>query len=152
MTRLLTKLRNQGLVSDFHIYVVEQSSDGRKFNRGKLLNIGFDLARKRVGSSRRHDVYIFHDVDLLPQDDLGHWYAKFPVKPIHIARVWNRYSNNPKYVVCLCLFVCVSRVLASVSASLVPRRITSPTANVCACVVPFPNILPPRTKGTLGAS
>jgi hypothetical protein len=98
MTRFLTKLRNQGLVSDFHIYVVEQSPDERKFNRGKLLNIGFDLARKRVGASRRHDVYIFHDVDLLPQDDLGPWYARFPVKPIHIARVWNRYSNNPKYV------------------------------------------------------
>jgi len=94
MIKFLGRQKSQGLVSDFHVYVVEQSDDGRKFNRGKLLNIGFDLAKK---SGRKHDVFIFHDVDLLPQDDLGSWYGKFPVKPIHIARVWDRYSNNPKY-------------------------------------------------------
>jgi len=86
-------------IRDFHIYIVEQSNDGRKFNRGKLLNIGFDLARKhgKKNGVQNHDVFIFHDVDLLPEDDLAQWYAKFPTKPIHIARVWNRYSNNPKY-------------------------------------------------------
>ena len=89
------KLKAQGAVSEFHVYILEQSDDGRKFNRGKLLNIGFDLARKnrRMG----HDVFIFHDVDLLPGDDLGDWYARFPKIPLHIARVWGRYSNNPKY-------------------------------------------------------
>jgi N-terminal region of glycosyl transferase group 7/WW domain/N-terminal domain of galactosyltransferase len=87
--------RELGLISDYHIYIIEQSDDGRKFNRGKLLNIGFDLARK---SQRHHDVFIFHDVDLLPDDDLQVWYTKFPKLPIHIARVWDRYSNNPKYI------------------------------------------------------
>jgi N-terminal region of glycosyl transferase group 7/WW domain len=101
MVKFLTKLKNLGSVSDFHVYVVEQSADSRKFNRGKLLNIGFDLARHKF-SGRKHDVFIFHDVDLLPQDDLGQWYAKFPANPIHIARVWDRYSNNPKYVCCVC--------------------------------------------------
>jgi len=94
MNAFFAKLKKDGLVSDHHIYIIEQSDDGRKFNRGKLLNIGFDLARK---SPKHHDVFIFHDVDLLPQDDLGPWYAKFPKTPIHIARVWDRYSNNPKY-------------------------------------------------------
>lgn len=94
MIQFLSKLKKNGQVSDYHIYIVEQSDDGRKFNRGKLLNIGFDMARK---SGRNHDVFIFHDVDLLPDDNLGRWYAKFPVKPLHIARVWDRYSNNPKY-------------------------------------------------------
>jgi hypothetical protein len=94
MHKFLTKLKNNRKVSDFHIYIIEQSDDQRKFNRGKLLNIGFDVARK---SRRQHDVFIFHDVDLLPQDDLALWYAKFPSTPVHIARVWNRYSNNPKY-------------------------------------------------------
>lgn len=28
----------------FKIFVIEQGDDGRKFNRGKVLNIGFDLA------------------------------------------------------------------------------------------------------------
>jgi hypothetical protein len=93
MVQFLQKQKNAGRVTDFHIYVVEQSDDQRKFNRGKLLNIGFDFAKKR----RHHSVYIFHDVDLLPGDDLGPWYAKLPQTPIHIARCWDRYSNNPKY-------------------------------------------------------
>jgi len=96
MNQFLSKLKRRGLLSNYHIYIVEQSNDGRKFNRGKLLNIGFDFAKKQKG--RNHDVYIFHDVDLLPQDDLGTWYAKFPKTPLHIARVWDRYSNNPKYM------------------------------------------------------
>ncbi|CAM9594997.1 unnamed protein product [Choristocarpus tenellus] len=83
-------LERQGVT--FHIFIVEQSVDGRKFNRGKLLNAGFDMARK-TGCS----VFVFHDVDLLPSDELGRWYVTTPHQPVHIARVWNRYSNNPKY-------------------------------------------------------
>lgn len=94
MHQFFDKIKRKGLVSDYHLYIVEQSDDKRKFNRGKLLNIGFDLATK---SGRKHDVFIFHDVDLLPSPELGKWYAKMPTKPIHIARVWDRYSNNPKY-------------------------------------------------------
>lgn len=142
MDKFLTQLCKNGTVSDYHIYIVEQSDDGRKFNRGKLLNIGFDCAKnhtaKVVSASGakiqppKHDVFIFHDVgtyfcssprrtnrrkslnhslhclvviipnllcpaDLLPQDDLGKWYGLFPKRPLHIARVWDRYSNNPKY-------------------------------------------------------
>ena len=81
-------------ISDYHIYIIEQSDDQRKFNRGKLLNIGFDMARS---TKRNHDVFIFHDVDLLPDQNLAVWYTKFPKFPIHIARVWDRYSGNPKY-------------------------------------------------------
>jgi hypothetical protein len=40
MNAFLGKLVQQGRVSDYHIYIVEQSDDKRKFNRGKLLNIG----------------------------------------------------------------------------------------------------------------
>jgi len=94
MTNFMSKQMAAGTVKDFHIYIIEQSSDGRKFNRGKLLNIGFELA-KRTGA--HHDVFIFHDVDLLPSDDLGSWYSRFPTTPIHIARCWDRYANNPKY-------------------------------------------------------
>jgi hypothetical protein len=94
MHQFLGNLVNQKKISAYHIYIVQQSDDGRKFNRGKLLNIGYDVARK---SPCKHDVFIFHDVDLLPQKNLGDWYAAFPTVPIHIARVWDRYSNNEKY-------------------------------------------------------
>jgi hypothetical protein len=95
MHTFFAKLKTKKLIADYHVYIVEQSDDGRKFNRGKLLNIGFDYARKN--GKPKHDVFIYHDVDLLPQEDLGEWYAQFPKQPIHIARVWDRYSNNPKY-------------------------------------------------------
>lgn len=95
MLQFLRTIWEEGRISNYHIYIVEQSNDGRKFNRGKLLNIGFDLAKKNVKA--QHDVFIFHDVDLLPQPDLKSAYAQFPKTPYHIARVWGRYSNNPKY-------------------------------------------------------
>ncbi|CAH0480202.1 unnamed protein product [Peronospora belbahrii] len=78
--------------ASFHMFILEQSLDGRKFNRGKLLNAGFDMARDD------YDVYIFHDVDLLPGDDLSECYTSVPhVGPMHIARVWERYSESSNY-------------------------------------------------------
>jgi predicted nucleic acid binding AN1-type Zn finger protein len=47
--------------SSYRIYIIEQSDDNRKFNRGKLLNIGFQLA-----CADGCKALIFHDVDLLP--------------------------------------------------------------------------------------
>lgn len=98
MKSFLAELVTSNKIQDFHIYIIEQSNDQRKFNRGKLLNIGFDFALKRSEKHPpRHTIFIFHDVDLLPQANLRNWYATFPTKPIHIARVWDRYSNNTKY-------------------------------------------------------
>ena len=78
----------------FKIFIVEQSDDKLKFNRGKLLNIGYVLAREE-----QYDTFIFHDVDLLPSLNLVTSYRIQPKdkSPLHIARVWNRYNNNPKY-------------------------------------------------------
>ena len=47
--------------STYRIYIIEQSNDERKFNRGKLLNIGFQIA-----CAEGCKALIFHDVDLLP--------------------------------------------------------------------------------------
>ncbi|KAK1932561.1 Beta-1 [Phytophthora citrophthora] len=78
--------------ASFHIFILEQSLDGRKFNRGKLLNAGFDMARDD------YDVYIFHDVDLLPGEELGEHYTTVPLLgPMHIARMWGRYSESDNY-------------------------------------------------------
>ncbi|RLN47614.1 hypothetical protein BBJ29_005630 [Phytophthora kernoviae] len=76
----------------FHIFILEQSMGGRKFNRGKLLNAGFDMARDD------YDMFIFHDVDLLPGDDLAEFYLQMPhLGPMHIARVWDRYNESSTY-------------------------------------------------------
>lgn len=84
----------------FHIYIVEQSDDGRKFNRGKLLNAGYEIARQ--AGSDGCSAFIFHDVDLLPDNDLLPHYrcgaTSFATTPNHIARVWSRYNANADYV------------------------------------------------------
>ncbi len=84
MNRYLTELHHR----DFVILVVEQSHDGRKFNRGKLLNVGFMQALD-MGC----DYCIFHDVDLLPDRQLFAFYGQYPDTPIHLAANWNKYRH-----------------------------------------------------------
>jgi N-terminal region of glycosyl transferase group 7/N-terminal domain of galactosyltransferase len=85
-----TFLRQSGC--DYRIFIIEQYIDDRKFNRGKLLNIGFDIACKD-----NYNIFIFHDVDLLPSIELLPYYSTLPSSPVHIARVWNRYNGNENY-------------------------------------------------------
>ncbi len=78
---------------DFKIFVVEQQNDGKKFNRGQLLNIGFAVAENEGYTN-----FIFHDVDLLPSKELKEYYDGVDAsKAIHIAAVWDRYGSNPDY-------------------------------------------------------
>lgn len=77
----------------FKIFIIEQSNDGKKFNRGKLLNVGYLMARKEGFTT-----FIFHDVDLLPDSILWKCYFLFPSRgPCHLAHRWNRYSSNENY-------------------------------------------------------
>ncbi len=75
----------------FCIYIIEQSNDCRKFNRGKLLNIGYNIAKKDGCNN-----FVFHDVDLIPSEDLLKYYTNIPEenRPVHIAKIWNRYSGD----------------------------------------------------------
>jgi len=88
-------LKGLDCVEDFRIYVIEQSDDGRKFNRGKLLNFGF-----LIGKQEGFDTFVFQDVDLLPKDPLKVWYNNRPDlgHPVHIARCWSRYNQSDKYL------------------------------------------------------
>jgi len=56
----LTAFLKRTLTVPFTIIVVEQS-DRKEFNRGKLLNIGFEEAKKQ-----KCTYVIFHDVDMIP--------------------------------------------------------------------------------------
>jgi hypothetical protein len=76
----------------YKIFVIEQSEDGRKFNRGQLLNIGFKAALKEG-----YDNFVFHDVDLLPSEELKIYYTTIPKQPIHIAAVWRDRYEYEKY-------------------------------------------------------
>ena len=91
--RMIEFLGQNKKISYFHIYIIEQSDDNRKFNRGKLLNIGYKIAEEE----HNYDSYIFHDVDLLPHGKISKYYSMKPSSPIHIASGWKRYGSNPKY-------------------------------------------------------
>lgn len=73
-------------------YVVEQKGTEDKFNRGKLLNIGFEAAVRDGATS-----FIFHDVDLVPHPSLLTLYEMHPIRPIHIGKLFRRYNGNPDY-------------------------------------------------------
>ena len=63
------------------ILVVEQT-EGKKFNKGALLNIG--------AKESKSDSVIFHDVDVLPKKEILPYYAVFPEHPIHIGKAWSQ--------------------------------------------------------------
>lgn len=75
------------------LVVVEQSQDGRKFNRGQLLNAGFRLAQELLPNLSS---FIMHDVDLLPSLDMRRVYANPPPEgcAVHLASVWPKYSYD----------------------------------------------------------
>jgi len=69
---------------DYEIIIVEQD-DAKTFNRGKLLNIGFQYS-KRLGC----DYVVFHDVDMIPID-ADYSYCNYP---IHLASKFVSGTNG----------------------------------------------------------
>lgn len=63
---------------DYGIFVIEQTGDG-SFNRAMLMNVGFVEALKLYN----YDCFIFHDVDLLPEDDRNLYTC--PEQPRHMS-------------------------------------------------------------------
>jgi len=80
--------KNNILNLNASILIIEQSNDGKPFNRGALLNIGFEL-----GKLSNPDIYIFHDVDLLSSPKIYPLYYTYPEHPIHIGALWKSKYN-----------------------------------------------------------
>ena len=76
---------------EYKIYIIEQNNKTNKFNRGVLLNIGFLLLKDNF------DYFIFHDIDLIPNNDLLCYYELYPFNPVHIGDVNTKYSVGGKY-------------------------------------------------------
>ncbi|KAI3413769.1 hypothetical protein GPALN_011250 [Globodera pallida] len=70
---------------DYAIFVVEQTNN-QTFNRGKLMNVGF------VEASLLYDwqCFIFHDVDLLPEDDRNLYSC--PEHPRHMSAAVDKFK------------------------------------------------------------
>ena len=70
---------------DYELIVVEQNDD-LPFNRGKLLNIGFQIALRK-----QCDYVVFHDIDMLPID-VDYSYSDVP---IHLA---TNFTNSKREI------------------------------------------------------
>tara|TARA_B100001175_G_C19505224_1_gene640454 strand:- start:309 stop:2726 length:2418 start_codon:yes stop_codon:yes gene_type:complete len=75
---------------NYHIFIIEQSEDGNKFNIGKLKNIGFEIALKKD----KFNHFIFTDIDMIPDYNLIPYYLKNPTEPIAIAYKGTRYNTS----------------------------------------------------------
>ncbi|XP_037569197.1 beta-1,4-N-acetylgalactosaminyltransferase bre-4 [Dermacentor silvarum] len=78
---------------DYGIYLVEQNGT-EKFNRAKLLNVGYEIAKAMDG----YDCFIFHDVDLLPENRRNEYACK-DGGPLHMStcldyRKYKRYYET----------------------------------------------------------
>jgi len=77
---------------NFHIYIIEQSEDGKGFNIGKTKNIGFEIA---FNSDIQFDHYIFTDIDMIPNYDLMKYYIKNPKNGVlSLANRGSRWSKK----------------------------------------------------------
>lgn len=70
---------NKFKVGDNHldVYIIDQNNN-EKFNRGLLLNIGFEISKLK-----HYDRYIFHDVDTYPDLKMFEQYFKFIQYNVH---------------------------------------------------------------------
>ncbi|XP_077335846.1 beta-1,4-galactosyltransferase 4-like [Lithobates pipiens] len=66
---------------DYGIYVIHQAGDG-KFNRAKLLNVGYLEALKE----EKWDCFILHDVDLVPENDFNTYLCDTEPKHLVVGR------------------------------------------------------------------
>ncbi|KAL1439609.1 hypothetical protein MTO96_010085 [Rhipicephalus appendiculatus] len=82
-------LQNQQL--DYGIYIVEQNGTGG-FNRAKLFNAGYEI----VKAMHNHSCFIFHDVDLLPENRRNE-YACRDQGPFHYTTCLDKWEYKIIY-------------------------------------------------------
>lgn len=76
-----------GTKYDYEIIIIEQC-DNKPFNRAKLMNIGFDVAKEK------YEFFCFHDVDLLPINQSKYNEVKCPT---HLCAKIDYYDWKPLY-------------------------------------------------------
>jgi predicted NAD-dependent protein-ADP-ribosyltransferase YbiA (DUF1768 family) len=92
--------------SSMPILIVTQSDDGRGFNRGALLNIGFDFLARSSGVRGSFDSFIMHDVDLVfPPEFVEKYYGSAASSSgssrrqiIHYGKTIKGYYDYPDFL------------------------------------------------------
>ena len=96
LSALLARLRSMFLPGECLVVVAEQADDGRKFNRGQLLNAAFAHARETLASrlDARDTLYCFHDCDMLPDASLAAHYLRGPPAFARFSREENDDASS----------------------------------------------------------
>jgi hypothetical protein len=77
-----------------NILVVEQSKDQMKFNRGMLLNIGYDYLCRELPEVTS---FVVHDVDILMSEEIvDHYYGDDGKDLVHLGRLIKRDKYESK--------------------------------------------------------
>lgn len=77
---------------EFHIFIIQKPKD-TKLNLGLLNNIGYDISEKLD-----YNVFIFHNIDLLPNEDMLKYYKIYPENPIQLGYNLNEYIYQKYYM------------------------------------------------------
>ncbi|KJE89963.1 hypothetical protein CAOG_001356 [Capsaspora owczarzaki ATCC 30864] len=86
------KVSNGTPICRFAGFLVIEQGDDAPFNRGRLLNIGAQLAHEQLDAS----VLAFHDVDMLPTDAVQ-YVSNIPAKPTQLSAELDRFGFEPPY-------------------------------------------------------
>lgn len=81
---------------NLQLLIVEQSNDGRKFNRGAVLNAGYLYASEHMPSI---DTFIFHDVDIImPSEIVKRYYGRCDdYRILHLGNLVKDMEYNPPF-------------------------------------------------------
>ena len=81
--------------------VLSEQVDKGQFNRGKLMNTGFDFAVKNLkfwkDKNEKPNCFVFSDVDLLPED-LRNLYGCFGYKANHLCDKFDKYNYKTQFL------------------------------------------------------
>lgn len=83
---------------DMNVLVVEQSNDGKLFNRGALLNIGYDYVTKHLPQM---SAFVMHDVDILmPESIIDCYYGDDDRDFVHMGLMVqsSKYGNDASFL------------------------------------------------------
>ncbi|EPY76832.1 beta-1,4-galactosyltransferase 4 [Camelus ferus] len=81
---------------EYGVYIIHQAGS-KKFNRAKLLNVGYLEALKE----ENWDCFIFHDVDLVPENDLNLYKCEDQPKHLVVGRNSTGYRTPIMFTSCV---------------------------------------------------
>ena len=99
--QMIENARSKNIDLTVDIYIIEQTTQELKFNRGALINAGVQYAQNK----KKYISFIIHDVDLLPKITSVEDYllstldnVNESISLIHLAKTWNRYKNIERFI------------------------------------------------------